>query len=440
MAGNLKGSRAAIYCRVSTEEQKKFGLSIGAQRESLRDYVKAHGYFLAGEYIDEGVSGQKGIKKRPALNQLIRDIDNIDVILFIRLDRWFRSVKLYYQAQEILDEHGVKWIATCEDYETVTAAGILKVNLMLAIAENEALRTGERIRFVFEGKKKRGEVLSGNVPLGYKIENKKLVQNPDSAQIIRDMFAEYVRTRSTSNLPRWLYDTYKIKRSARTVYDMLRNHLYADAPDPIIDRDTWETVQSILLIRSQRSVPGATRTYLFSSLVLCPECGARMTARCVKDEYYYYKCPRYRNTKGVQCGNKHAVAEPAIETWLKDNLLEEIDRFNVRMTVVEDKPPSAMTEEKLKRKISRLQDLYLDDLIDMQSYKAQYAELTNQLAQLEPPRQTPKPLDKTIYATAMKLYAELNRENRKAFWSTIIKSITPIEGGFLVDFHVPYVQ
>ena len=116
--------RAALYCRVSTEEQARHGYSIGAQLEALRRYAKEQGYVIVGEYLDEGISGQKGYKKRPAMTELMQALDRVDVILFIRLDRWFRSVKLFYQVQDLLDAHGV---------DALHHLGLNRVNDQIAI-------------------------------------------------------------------------------------------------------------------------------------------------------------------------------------------------------------------------------------------------------------------------------------------------------------------
>ena len=84
----------ACYVRVSTQEQKLHGLSLDAQKEKLIDYAEKHNLRIVEWYIDEGVSGRKPIKKRPELQRMIHDAQkgNFQRILFIKLDRFFRSV------------------------------------------------------------------------------------------------------------------------------------------------------------------------------------------------------------------------------------------------------------------------------------------------------------------------------------------------------------
>lgn len=177
--------RVALYMRVSTEEQARHGDSIEAQRQALRQYAETHNLTVIGEYADEGISGQKPVRKRPALSEMLREVeaDRVDLVLFTKLDRWFRSVKLYYQAQDVLDAHKTAWRAILEDYNTETADGTLKVNIMLSVAQNEAERTSERIKFVFADKVRRGEPITGSLPMGYRIETvdgrKRVAKDPE---------------------------------------------------------------------------------------------------------------------------------------------------------------------------------------------------------------------------------------------------------------------
>ena len=113
---------------------------------------------LVDFYIDDGVSAVK-LAKRLELQRLLEDVrqNKIDLILFTKLDRWGRSVRIYHKIQEILESHDVIWKAIDEDYETQTSAGKFKVNIMMSVAQQERDRCSERIKDVFEYKIKNGE-------------------------------------------------------------------------------------------------------------------------------------------------------------------------------------------------------------------------------------------------------------------------------------------
>lgn len=411
--------RAALYCRVSTEEQARHGYSIGAQLEALRRYAKEQGYVIVGEYLDEGISGQKGYKKRPAMTELMQALDRVDVILFIRLDRWFRSVKLFYQVQDLLDAHGVAWIATQEDYETVTAGGRFKVNIMLSVAQNEAERTGERIRFVFEAKRAKGELCSGKIPLGYRIADKRMVPDPETAPIVQDMFRRLIELRSVFKVRDYMADTYGIVHSYTPTKRMLQNRRYLGGEwhEGIIDQETFRRAQEILNSRSVRHKSTGI-VYLFGGMVYCRECGRRMKASRPNNTNYYY-CANRSDYGEMKCQAKKHNREDVIESFLLEHLVDTAEAYNAE---IYKKAPPKKDPDKIRRKMEKLKDLYLDDLIDRAIYERDYKALEEQLAESDiVPLRTPLNIEELAGSLAM--YAELSREAKKAFWSRILKRI-----------------
>ena len=160
--------RAALVPRVSTDEQVRTGDSLQAQEDALVKYANENNMKIVGIYRDEGHSARKRVQKRPAMLELLEDVKagKIDIILFTKIDRWFRNVEQYYSAQPILDKYNVSWKAILEHYSTATADERLKVNIMLSVAENESDRLSERVKFVFDAKLAKKEVYF-NLPLGY---------------------------------------------------------------------------------------------------------------------------------------------------------------------------------------------------------------------------------------------------------------------------------
>ena len=139
-----------LYERVSSEEQAKHGYSLDAQHEALTEFCRKHNHVILGIYRDEGISARKPYTKRPAMLKLLEDVETVkpDIILFTKLDRWFRNIKEYYKVQDILDHCKVDWKAINEEYDTSTASGRLYVNIKLSIAQDEADRTSERVKAI----------------------------------------------------------------------------------------------------------------------------------------------------------------------------------------------------------------------------------------------------------------------------------------------------
>ena len=127
----MKIERCAAYIRVSTQEQKLHGLSLDAQRDKLKEYAEKNHLKIVEWYEDEGVSGRKLIKKRPELQRMINDAKDkkFERIIFIKLDRFFRSIAEYHECMKIIDP--VIWTATEEKYDLSTANGRAFVNMKL---------------------------------------------------------------------------------------------------------------------------------------------------------------------------------------------------------------------------------------------------------------------------------------------------------------------
>ena len=162
--------RVFLYIRVSTEEQAIHGLSIEAQTAALEEWARANRHKVVGVYIDAGISARKPASKRPELQRLLDDVraGAGELIVFTKLDRWFRNIAEYYKVQEVLEKNHVDWKTIHEDYDTTTASGRLKINIMLSVAQDEADRTSERIKAINEMKRQKREPLTGDCMPGYK--------------------------------------------------------------------------------------------------------------------------------------------------------------------------------------------------------------------------------------------------------------------------------
>ena len=213
-----------IYERVSSEEQAKHGYSLDAQHDALIDFCQKHNHVILGEYRDEGISARKPYTKRPAMLQLLRDVEIIkpDMILFTKLDRWFRNIKEYYKVQDILDRYKVDWKAINEEYDTSTASGRLYVNIKLSIAQDEADRTSERIKDVQDQLVAQGKVLGGTVPFGYKIENKHVVFG-DNIHIVKEAIGHYMLHQSAHATTRYINDKYGLNMTHTHLLRLFRS-------------------------------------------------------------------------------------------------------------------------------------------------------------------------------------------------------------------------
>ena len=407
--------RAALYCRVSTEEQARHGLSIESQETALRAFADRNEYKIVDLYRDAGISARKPYNKRPEFCRMLEDIkaDKVDIVLFTKLDRFFRNVSAYYQAMPTFEEHNVVWQATEEQYSTATASDRFKVNLFLAIAEDEADRTSERIKFVFQDKRNRNETLGGQAPIGMRKSGKLLEPDPETSHIVAELFQRFIDTRSVTATNQWLLNTYQIVRDNVGVRWILKNRKYVDYG--IVSASTWERVQEIYAQHKPRQSRGNT-VYLFGGLCYCKHCGAKMTARTDNSGVIRYNCSAHDKKR---CENSRTVRESLIESELLSSVLGEANRFNVKLKQKQKKPATDVTS--LKRKQSKLLDLYMNDLIEKDEYETKYRDLQNAI--LSANKAVENPIDVSYLEGVLNAYNALTIANKAVFWHRILNRI-----------------
>lgn len=432
--------RVALYIRVSGEEQKIKGLSLEAQQERLEEYARQQGWVVVGIYIDAAKTARKDMRKRSEFQKMINAVkrDEIDLLLFCRLDRWFRSVADYYKIMEILQAHHCDWKTTDEEYDTSTANGRLYINVKLSIAQNEADICSERISVVFDSKVQHGTVVSGNCPFGYVVnEKKRLVIDPDAAAIVRDAFNYYESSISQRGTIRHIRETYGVNWCDATFRRMLSERLYTGVYDsrgrynenfcePIISKEQFEHVQ-VLIGRNARSVPSG-KVYIFTSVLKCAECNHNLVGY-VTGPYYYYRCNQH--FQRGRCSHNKSVRESYVEEWLFEHLGEELERCKLEWDVqaAERKKKMHSTDKAvLKRKLTKLKELYMDDLINIEEYKKDYQIYTAALQQIpdEAPEETPpdfSAVEIMLQADFKSIYDSLTREEKRTLWRSVISEI-----------------
>ena len=191
----------------------------------------------------------------------------VDLIVFTKLDRWFRNISEYYKVQEILEQSGVDWRTIHEDYDTSTASGRLKINIMLSVAQDEADRTSERIKAINEMKRQKREPLTGDCMPGYKIEGKKYVKDPQLEAAVTGFFQTYL-SRGSISAAIDEAERLGLKLQYQRAHKMLDSTAYygryfdADGmTPPYITKEQFETIQTMRR-RIVRKSP-KNRVYIF---------------------------------------------------------------------------------------------------------------------------------------------------------------------------------
>jgi DNA invertase Pin-like site-specific DNA recombinase len=318
-----KTLRCAIYTRKSSEEglEQSFN-SLDAQREACAAYIASQRHegwqLVPRDYDDGGFSG--GSMDRPGLKQLLADVEagEVDIIVVYKVDRLTRSLSDFARMVEVFDGQGVSFVSVTQQFNTTTSMGRLTLNVLLSFAQFEREVTGERIRDKFAASRRKGIFMGGTVPLGYDLGDRRLLVNPEEAELVRTIFHLYLELGTVAAMREEVHRRgYRSKRRVSktgrasggnlftkgALHAILKNRIYLGEAvhkgqsypgehDAIIDRDLWDRVQSTLKEGISASRNG-TRARAPSLLVglLHDAAGNRLTpSHAVKNgkRYRYY--------------------------------------------------------------------------------------------------------------------------------------------------------
>lgn len=434
--------RVALYIRVSGEEQKIKGLSLESQRERLEAYAREQGWVIVGIYIDAAKTARKKLHKRSEFQRMLDAVrhDEVDMLLFTRLDRWFRSVPDYYKVMEVLEAHNCEWktIDDGEGYDTTTASGRLYINIKLSIAQNEADLDGERIDVVFDSKVQHGTVLSGKCPFWLRVnDEKRLELIPEKTAILQDAFDYYEQSTSQRATIKYIRETYGVNWCDATFRRMLHDKLAIGVYDrngrynpefcpAAISPEQFERVQE-LTKRNSRSNPTG-KVYIFTGILVCDECRHNMVGYKSRG-IYYYRCNQH--FQRGRCDHNHSAREDRVEAWLFEHLSDEIEKYEVSWDVQaagRKKTAAGVERATLKRKLTKLKELYVNDLIDMEEYKKDYETYSAALLKLDEAQIEEKKVDlsgvrQIVSKGFLEIYDTLTREEKRTLWKSVLKEI-----------------
>lgn len=456
--------RAALYVRVSTAEQAIYGKSLPAQRECLESYANSHGMKVVALYADEGKTARKELKKRKAIHQLLEAVrqGEIDVILFWKMDRWFRSVSDFYKVQDILDEYHVRWIAVAEpNMNLETRDGRLNLNIMLSIGQNEVDTTSERIKFTVNSMIQNGRLVWGeeNLPLGFKIDvvdgKKQIVKDTDTEHMVHEFFDYFRKHQAKKKTVLHMQETFGIDFTYIMLRTMLSSEFYIgkyrdnlNYCPAYLTIQEWEKIQAISKRNVRTNKSG--RIYYFSSLMRCPVCGQKLIGTgCSsiinrktgeKRTYCYYRCNK-ANIDNL-CQFRHKMSQNLIEEYLLNNLESEYEQFKTRSVNVSEKlkpKKNKRTSKQIQTEMDRLNLMFQKDRISFDYYDEEYSKLKKELEELSvaelPVKKDFSYLENVLKCDFRNMYDTLSQENRQAFWHQIIDEIH-----LTVDNQIDYVD
>jgi hypothetical protein len=265
----------------------------------------------------------------------------IDVIVVYKIDRLSRALMDFSRLVEIFDRHNVTFVSVTQSFNTTTSMGRLTLNILLSFAQFEREVIGERIRDKFAASRKRGMWMGGHPPLGYDVRERKLVVNEAAAATVRMVFQRFLQIGSATTLAKDLAAEGVTTKRGRPIdkgriYKLLANRLYiGDAVHkgtaypgehkPIISRDLWDKVHSIMAVspRTRASNARAQTPSLLKGLLFGPTGRAMSPSHTRKGgRLYRYYVEHSVTKRGGDAGEYPVARLPAavIEAAVVDQL------------------------------------------------------------------------------------------------------------------------
>lgn len=360
--------KAAVYCRVSSDEQRE-KQSIETQVDFATRYAGLHEVELVDFYKDDGVSGGIPCPNRPQAARLLADARShkFDVLLIYRVDRLSRSLIDLLQTAQVLEDYGVTLRSMTEPFDTSTPLGKFVLQLLGMLAELEKANIRDRsvtgsLRCAREGK-----WLGGPPPLGYKVQEGRLVVDPDGAALVERIFSLCVNDRLSISritnllnaedvpMPTSFWGHYRKSRiwHTATVYKILKNRVYIgehsynkrktvkrngqvvgrelttteeqvrrEVP-PIIDPSTFTLAATMIKTNGDGPPANASRDYLLRGIIKCSLCGRSYVGVGPSDRNaFYYKCGRYMSANVADRCPAAIVRGDALEEEIWTDIVE----------------------------------------------------------------------------------------------------------------------
>ena len=360
-ANNINGQTeekiTALYCRLSVDDEKKDAESnsITNQKQILLDYCQKQGFTNTMFFVDDGISGTSF--ERGGFQQMQKMVEEGKIcrVIVKDLSRFGREmVEAGRLTQIVYPSLGVTFISLHENVNSTTGEGMEMLPFYNIFNEWYAAQTSKKIRAVWQSKAENGKRVSPTVPFGYVKDpddkEKWLIDEP-AAEVVRKIYALCLAGRGPSQIARQLEKEKILVPSAyyesvgrshaqkvptnpyswdqKTVVGIIENRQYTgcavnfksttvsykvhkkihnatedyqiipNMQEPIISEEQWLRVQEL---RKHRRRPTATgRTSLFSGLVYCADCGAKMhfaAAKSLTRNQEHFRCSNYKSGRG----------------------------------------------------------------------------------------------------------------------------------------------
>ena len=406
-----------IYKRVSTLDQKREGFSLLEQEEKLREFCKFKGYEIYTVYEDAGISAKND--KRPAYQEMMQDVKykKINVIVAFKLDRLTRSVYDIEKLMKFVNDYECDIDCMADESNTTTSNGRMVMRIMTSVSQNGIEKCSERTKFSMVGAIKSGHIPNRS-PSGFKRDNKKLVPDPLTKDIVVRVFDLYLEGKSHQTIAN-IFNKEKVLGKTNwydsTIQKILSNELYKgdfvngkrtkhptyyeNVVEPIVSKEKWDNCQSQKL-RNTRHYE-RTATYLFTNKLVCSKCGrfldgSTMTKKNGK-KYYYYKCEHCKinfKEQEIEQNLLLYITEIIINATIKSQYTPFIKQKYTNKQIDYDKQI-----KDLDKQLDRIKTAYIKGILKLEDFNKEIKHIEFQKSDLEKKYQEQKQYENLSFTT-----------------------------------------
>lgn len=394
---------AGLYIRVSTEDQAREGFSLPEQEKRLRTMCEYKGYEIYKVYEERGISAKTG-NHRPKFEELLQDIRDkkVNTIVVLKLDRLTRSVADWEKILTFLEENDAYLDCANDDINTTNANGKMISRILTSVSQQEIERTSERTKIGLAGAIKVGHI-PHKAPLGYKHEDKKLVIDYATKDVVIRIFNMYHDGLSYKKISNILNEEQVLGKTNwrdSTIVNLIENPIYKgdfihgkrtkkptyykDVVEPLVSKEYWEECQ-VQQKKNSRSYK-RVENYLFLQKLKCPKCkrilGGKATTKKNGNVYYYYYC------NDCKINFKEGEIERQIDQYM-DSIVEYdsiVNQYFLPMIKQKIENPKEELQKELKTqksKFDRIREAYINEVFTLKEYNEERKKVEDIINELE---------------------------------------------------------
>jgi len=445
--------RAALYARVSTEEQT-LGYSIDAQRRAFNALCHGRDWTAYSEYIEAGKSAHTdNINKRPVFKEAIDDAlsGKYDVLVVHKIDRFARKLQITLEYFNKLSKAGVGFVSIQNEIDYTTSQGKLMLSIQGALAEYYSDNLSEECKKGWNERKKQG-LYCGSLPFGaMKGKNGVPKPDPDTYPGLKLAFELRAQGKTDRQIAMVFNDKgYRTSGnhgsnpfSNDTVAGILTNHFYiGELTDgngghikakhkPFIDMELWNDAQESRA-RNRRSPVHCSSKGTLSSLTgyaYCWKCKGRMRTGSTKNGKKRIMCSE--KVKGTGCIQKSAIIdvyERQIEAYLENFIIP--DNYHEQILEMQKKLEASFDENENRRnelinRLERNKRLFKWGDISETDYLIERSQIKNELDRLTPYVYNAAALEKLVelLKSVPQMWKEANPEQRNVLGRQLFEEI-----------------